>query len=180
MSLTTTTPKITIATDGSTLTFDFSFKMWQETVEDEIAVIFQEDESDEATLALNTDYTLSAPNNNYETGGTVTLVTDSIYAETGKTITIKSDLNRKQSYSLDIGGAINPITLETVLDREVRMIQEAELNGTIEQTALSAFYITQLLKASAQAARDSLLIYPTILTYDGDVLTYEGEVLTYA
>lgn len=178
MSLTTTTPKITIATDGSTLAFDFSFKMWQETVEAEIAVIFQEGESDEATLALNTDYTLSAPNNDYTTGGTVTLVTDSIYAETGKTITIASDLDRKQSYSLDIGGAINPITLEKVLDREVRMIQEAELNGTIEQTAISAFYITQLVKTTAEAARIALLIYPVIVCVDNAVVCVDNEVVT--
>jgi hypothetical protein len=180
MSLTVTTPKVTQNTDGSTLDFSFSFKMWQATVEDELAVIFQEGESDEATLALTTDYTISAPNNDYSTGGTVSLVTGSAYAVTGKTITIKSDLTRSQTYELEIGGDINPDTLEQVLDRYVRMIQEAELNGTIEQTALSAFYITQLTKTNAEAAKDALLVYPTILTYNGDVLTYNGEVLTYS
>ena len=178
MSLTVTTPKITLSTDGSTLTFDFAFKMWQETVNTEIAVIFQEGESDEATLALTTDYTLSAANNDYSSGGTVTLVTDSIYAVTGKTITIKSDITRSQTYQLEVGGSINAITLETVLDRYVRMIQEAELNGTIEQTAISAFYITQLVKASAEAARIALLIYPVIVCVDNAVVCIDNEVVT--
>lgn len=178
MSLTTTTPQVTLDTDGSTLAFDFSFKMWQATVEDEIAVVFQEGESDEATLALTTDYTLSAANNDYSNGGTVTLVTGSDYAATGKTITIKSDLLRSQTYSLDIGGALNTLTLEEILDRQVRMIQEAELQGTIEQTAITAFYKTQLTKASAEAARIALLIYPVIVCVDNQVVCVDNEVVT--
>ncbi len=178
MSLTITTPQVTLNTDGSTLAFDFSFKMWQSTVEDEIAVVFQEGESDEATLALTTDYTLSAANNDYSNGGTVTLVTGSAYAVTGKTITIKSDLLRKQEYTLEFGGSINPDTLETVLDRAVRMIQEAELQGTIEQTAITAFYKTQLTKESAEAARNSLLISPTIVCKNNQVVCKNNEIVT--
>ncbi len=48
MTLATTTPQVTADTDGSNLAFDFTFKMWQSTVEDEIAVIFNEGEDDEA------------------------------------------------------------------------------------------------------------------------------------
>lgn len=32
MALTTTTPQVTYDTDGSTLAFDFTFKMWSATV----------------------------------------------------------------------------------------------------------------------------------------------------
>lgn len=179
MSLATTTPQVSHNTDGTTLAFDFTFKMWTDTVEDEIAVVFNEGETDEATLALTTDYTLSAPNNDYSSGGTVTLVSGSDYAATGNTLTIKSDLLRQQDYDLKHGGALNPESLETVLDRLVRMIQEAELQGTIEQTAISAFYITQLTKTTAKAARDSLLIYPVVMVHEGEILTYEGEILTW-
>ena len=159
MTLAITTPQVTYDTDGATLAFDFSFKMWQATVDDEIAVVFQEGEDDEATLALTTDYTLSAPNNDYSSGGTVTLVTDSVYAATGNTITIKSDLLRSQEYDLQHGGALNTESLETVLDRYVRMIQEAELQGTIEQTAITAFMKTLLTKTTAALGRDALGIY---------------------
>lgn len=159
MSLAVTTPKVTLSTDGSTLAFDFSFDMSMAyTIGDEVAVIFQEGESDEATLALTTDYTLSAPNNDYSSGGTVTLVTGSAYAVTSKTITIKSSLDRKSDYELEIGGEFNPITFLKQDARHMRMIQEAELDGTIAQTAITAFYITQLTKTTAKAARESLLI----------------------
>jgi len=178
MTLATTTPQVTLDTDGSTLAFDFDFKMWQATVEDEIAVVFQEGETDEATLAFGTDYTLSAPNNNYDTGGTVTLVSDSDYAVTGKTITIKSDLLRSQEYDLKHGGGLNPESLETVLDRYVRMIQEAELQGTIEQTAITAFYITQLTKTTAKAARETLEIYSAIVCNQNQVVCNQNKVVT--
>ena len=178
MTLTSTTPQVTHNTDGTTLAFDFSFKMWTATVEDEIAVVFNEGESDEATLALNTDYTLSAANNDYSSGGTVTLVSGSAYAANGNTITIKSDLLRTQTYDLEHGGSINPDSLETVLDRYVRMIQEAELQGTIEQTAITSYMKTLLTKSTAEAARDALLIYPVIICVDNAVVCVDNEVVT--
>ena len=179
MTLATTTPQVTLDTDGATLAFDFEFKMWSATVENEIAVVFNEGEDDEATLALTTDYTLSAPNNDYSSGGTVTLVTGSAYAADGKTITIKSDLLRNQEYDIEHGGGLNAESLETVLDRYVRMVQEAELQGTIEQTAITAYMKTILTKTSAAAARDSLLVYPVIQCHENEVQCYENEVQTY-
>jgi len=176
--LTTTTPQVTLNTDGSTLAFDFAFKMWQATVDDELAVVFNEGESDEATLALNTDYTLSAANNDYSLGGTVTLVTGSAYAATGNTITIKSALLRSQNYDLEHGGQLNTDSLETVLDRYVRMIQEAELQGTIEQTALSSYMKTLLTDTTAEEARDTLLIYPVLVCKDNAVVCKNNEVIT--
>ena len=59
------------------------------------------------------------------------------------------------------------------------MIQEAELQGTIEQTALSSYMKTLLTDTTAEEARDTLLIYPVILCYEGAVLTYDNEVLTW-
>lgn len=179
MSLTTTTPRVTLDTNGSVLEFDFDFKMWSATVGSELAVVFNEDEPDKETLELNTDYTLSAPNNDYSNGGTVTLVTGSAYAADGNVITIKSNLARSQTYDLEHGGVLNPDSLETTLDRMVRIIQEAELFGTIEQTALSAFMKTLLTDITAAEARDTLLIYPPVLVHDGDVLTHDGEILTW-
>jgi hypothetical protein len=164
MSLTVTSPEITYSTDGATLVFTFPFKMWQSGVNDEIEVIFQEGETDEATLSVNTDYTLSAANNDYTNGGTVTLNTGSAYAVTGKTITIKSSLPRSQTYSLEAGGNINPATLEMVLDRITRMVSEAETYSSISQTALDSS-----IKA----------LFGNILCYEGEILTYENNILTY-
>lgn len=178
MSLSTTTPKVTTDTDGSILAFDFSFKMWSATVGTELAVVFNEGETDEATLTLNTDYTLSAPNNDYSSGGTVTLVTDSDYAATGNTITIESSLARSQTYSLESGGGLDEVSLETVLDRMVRIVQELELSGAVEQTAITAFYKTQLTKSTAKAAREALLISPTIVCKDNAVVCKDNEIVT--
>jgi len=177
MSLTTTTPSVTHATDGVTLAFSFAFKMWQATVEDELVVVYQEGESDEATLALTTDYTISAANNDYSSGGTVTLVTGSSYITSGKTITIKSDLLRSQTMSLEVGGSLNPLTLVEQLDRLVRMIQEVELYGSVAQTSISAFYVTQLAKTTAKAAREALLIYPNIVCSFDVVLCCNNEIV---
>lgn len=179
MSLTTTTPKETKNTDGETLAFDFSFKMWSATIGTELAVIFNTGETDEEDLILGTDYTLSAPNNNYKDGGTVTLVTGSAYAADGNTITIKSTLARSQTYDLQHGGVLNPDSLETALDRMVRIVQELELEDGIEQTALSNYMKTLLTKTTAAAARDTLDIYSPVLVYEGEVLTHESEILTW-
>ena len=178
--LTITTPQVTPNTDGITLAFDFDFKMWAATVATELAVVFNKGVTgEERKLELNTDYTLSAPNNDYSDGGTVTLVAGSAYAADGNTITIESALTRSQTYDLEHGGPLNTDSLETVLDRMVRIIQELELSGAIEQTALSPFMKTLLTDMTAVEARDTLLIYPPVLVYEGEVLTYEGEILTY-
>lgn len=162
--LPTTAPQIEYTMDGETLGFDFAFKMWQATVNDEIVVVYQKDESDEATLALATDYSLSAPNNDYKDGGTVTLNTGSAYITSGKTLLIKSAVPRSQTYDLQHGGQLNTDSLETVLDRQARMIQEAETYSSISQTALDSS-----IKA----------LFGNVLCYEGDVLTYEGNILTF-
>lgn len=175
--LTTTTRYISYNTDGATLAFDFAFMMWQSSIGAEIAVIFNEGETDEATLALNTDYTLSAPNNDYTDGGTVTLVTDSAYAADGNTITIKSQVKREQTYDLQHGGPLNPDFLETVLDRETAMIIEAVEQGAIEQTAITQFYKTQLTKATAKEARDTLQIYPVIVCNQDEIVCNQNHIV---
>ena len=164
MTLTTTTPQIEYTMDGATLAFDFAFKMWQATVENEIVVVFQEGESDEATLALATDYTLSAANNDYESGGTVTLNSGSSYITAGKTLLIKSSVPRSQTYDIQIGGPLKEESLERVLDRQARMIQEAETFSSISQTALDSS-----IKA---------LFADILVDANGNVLTHNGDVLT--
>ena len=164
MSLTITTPQIEYTMNGATLAFDFAFKMWQATVEDEIVVVYQEGESDEAILALATDYSLSAANNDYSSGGTVTLNTGSAYITSGKTLLIKSVVPRSQTYNIEHGGGLNEASLEETLDRQTRMIQEAETYSSISQTALDSS-----IKA----------LFGNILCYEGDVLTYENDILTF-
>ena len=164
MTLTNTTREIEYTMDGATLAFDFSFKAWRSSINDDIEVVFQEGETDEAALSVNSDFTLSAANNDYTTGGTVTLTTGSAFITNGKTLTIRSSQPRKQTYNLEIGGDIKPDALEEVLDRMVAMVLEAEGQNTLSQTALDSS-----IKAN----------FEKILCYEGDVLTYENDILTF-
>ncbi len=176
MTLASTTPQITYNGDGSTVEFDFAFKMWTATVSDELAVIIDEGESTEETLIYGTDYSLSAPNNDFSSGGTVTV--EETYTS-AQTITIKSSLTRSQEFGFINNDKLDVPNLETAADRLIRIIQELELSGAIEQTAITDFYKTQLTKTTAKAARETLVIYPPVLVYEGEVLVYEDEVLIY-
>lgn len=162
--LTTTAPQIEYTMNGVTLAFAFEFKMWRPTVADEINAVYQEGETDEATLSINTDYTLSAPNNDYSTGGTVTLNSGSSYITAGKKLLIKSSLPRSMTVNLNTGGGLNLPSLEIQLERYVRMLQEAETYSSISQTALDVSILANLSK---------------VVTYKGDVVCYNGDIVTY-
>lgn len=164
MTLSTTTPQIEYTMNGSTLAFDFEFKMWQSSIATDLEVIYQQGETDEATLSVNTDYTLSAPNNNYNSGGTVTLSTGSAYITAGKTLLLRSRLPRSQTYDLQLGGELNVEALETVLDRDARKVHEAETYSSISQTALD-----NSIKA---------LFADILVDKDGNVLTHNGDIVT--
>lgn len=179
MTLATTTPKVTYDTDGATLAFDFTFKMWAAGVSSELAVIFNEDEDDEATLVVDTDYTLSAPNNDYSSGGTVTLATGSAYAANGNTITIKSALAVEQELEIPYTGGFPPKSVEYQFDKVIRIIQQIVLDGGISSTAASAYIETLLNDASAAEARRTLGIYSydEILVHNNEILFYGNEIV---
>lgn len=152
--LTVTKPRVPLNTGAARVTYDFEFKMWGATISDELLVTYDKGEDTEDVLVYGDDYTLSAPNNDYSDGGTVTTVAT---YDAAHTITIESNLLRRQTYNLEHGGTLNPDSLEAVLDRYVRMIQEAELSGvTVTETTTSAFMATVLDDETAAAARTTL------------------------
>jgi hypothetical protein len=59
----------------------------------------------------------------------------------------------------------------------VRIIQEAELNGTIEATDLTTYIKTLLNDSSAKAARETLLIATAAVAYDNALVFYDNEIV---
>lgn len=175
MALTTTTPRIAYDTDGSTLEFDFSFKMWADNISTQLAVIFNEDETDEETLVVDTDYTLSAPNNNYSSGGTVTLATGSDYAANGNTITIKSALAVEQELVIPYSGGFPPKSVETALDYLTRIVQQLVISAGVSSTEATAYIETLLNDSTAAEARRTL----DVVSFDDEVMIYDDEIMFY-
>lgn len=176
MSLTTTTPKITYDTGGATVEFDFDFKLVT-NLSSEIKVTLVDSSDAETLLVEDTDYTVSAPNNDYSSGGTVTTVAT---YEAGNELVIESALDVKQELVIPYSGGFPPKSVEQQFDYITRLIQILILSGGISSTAASDFFETLLDDESAAEARDTLLIYPPILCYEGEILVFENEVLTYS
>ncbi len=182
MSLATTTPKVTYDTDGSTLEFDFAFKMWAGEISSDLAVIFNEDEDDEDTLVFDTDYTLSAPNNDYSSGGTVTLATGSAYAANGNTITIKSALAIEQELVIPYSGGFPPKSVENALDYLTRIVQQLVISAGVSSTEATAYIKTLLNDSTAAEARRTLGVLSfddEVVAYENDLVSYENEIVVY-
>ena len=63
MSLTTTTPKITYDTDGSTVAFDFAFKLVTDLSSEIKVTLVDTSDDSETLLTEDTDYTVSVTHN---------------------------------------------------------------------------------------------------------------------
>lgn len=177
MTVETTTPKVTYDTDGATVAFDFSFKLVTDLSSELQVTLINTSDDSETTLVEDTDFTVSAPNNDYSSGGTVTTVET---YDAGYELVIETGLAVKQELSIPYTGGFPPKSVEQQLDYLTRLIQQLILDGGIENTALSSYMKTFLSDSTAAEARDTLLIFPPILCYEGETLVFENEILTYS
>lgn len=117
MPVSTTVEKDQYTLTGAGTGFAFTFKIFAET---DLVVIREDTSGVETTLALTTDYTVSA--SPWETGGTITTITN----YTDGILTIKRQLPRTQTKSYTTASEFPAATHEEALDRAVILIQELE------------------------------------------------------
>ncbi|MFW6121292.1 MAG: hypothetical protein ACOC80_10410, partial [Petrotogales bacterium] len=104
--------------DGVQTDFTFSFKIFEK---DDLTVILTDSDGNETTLSRPGEYTVSATNEDYSNGGTVTTV--DTYAA-GNTITIIREIAYKQESDYTVGGPLPAETLENNLDRLTMLAQQ--------------------------------------------------------
>lgn len=120
-TITDATNKVTSACNGSTQAFTFSFPIVETS---DLVVIHRVTSTGvETELDETTHYEVTATNNDYSNGGTVTTV--SKYA-TGITLTIIRDVPESQDADLEDSKVLRVEDLEGALDRLTLQVQDLE------------------------------------------------------
>ena len=120
-TVTDATNKVTYNCDGSTQDFSFTFPIVETS--DMVVILRTVSTGDETVLTETTHYSLSATNNDYSSGGTVTTV--SAYAST-YTITLIRNVPESQNADLEDSKVLRLDNLESALDRLTLQVQDLE------------------------------------------------------
>lgn len=102
-------------------TYTFDFPIF--ATSDLVVTLRTDATGDETTLAETTHYSVSATNDDYSDGGTVTTV--ATYSA-GYTLVISRDVPATQSYDVTASPILSTSGLENVLDRVVILVQQIE------------------------------------------------------
>lgn len=117
----TTATKVTYSCNGSTTQFTFSFPII--STSDLTVVMRNTTTGTESTLTETTDYSVSATNNDYSSGGTVTTV--ATYAS-GQTITLLRETPQTQNAVLQDSGVLRVAALEDGVDKLTLLVQQLQ------------------------------------------------------
>lgn len=129
MTVSSTTRSVSFSCNGSTYSFDFPFKVFEEG---DIRVFIRDSDEVETELTYTTNYEVSNDAGNFNAGGTVTTVSYSTGARatyaypSGNTLIIMRDLDRTQETDYVQNTKINMDTLENDLDRAMMIMQEID------------------------------------------------------
>ncbi len=107
--------------NGSLTTFNFTFRLVNQS--DLTATLRTDSTGGDDDLTLNVDYTLSATNNDFGSGGTVTFTTA---PASGTTLVLERDMERSQSVNLIQGQAMPAESTETTFDKMMMSIQDID------------------------------------------------------
>jgi hypothetical protein len=123
MTIASTTTKQTYSCNGVTVAFDFTFPVFSGS--DLLVIQRTIATGAEATLSLNTDYTTSATNNDYSSGGRVTLTSapSSAYQ-----LIVMRNISATQETVYDEGDAFPAATHEQAIDK-LTMLQQQQAGG---------------------------------------------------
>jgi len=155
-TVTTTSTKKTYSANNSTTTFDFDWTIYDTS---DIVVVHRITSTGVATtLTEISDYTVTATNNDFTSGGTVT--TTLTYAS-GITITISADIPKTQEATLEDTKVLRLDALETAYDKLTLLIQQnAEILGRCFKIPLG--------ESTTVSATSSVDRASTTLVYDAD------------
>ncbi len=107
--------------NGSSTTFNFTFRLTDQT---ELQALVRADSTGvDTALELNVDYTLSATNNDFSSGGTLT-TTDTLAS--GNTLILHREALRTQTVNLIQGQAMPAEATETTFDKQTLAIQDID------------------------------------------------------
>ncbi len=144
--------------NGSSTTFNFDMRLTDPT---ELAVIVRADSTGVDTpLTLNVDYTLSATNNDFSSGGTLTTTTT--YAS-GNTLILHRNALRTQEVNLIQGQALPAEATETTFDKQTMAIQDIDKD--------LGFYISVPFGDPTSALN---LVYPSWVDRAGKNATFDA------
>jgi hypothetical protein len=127
MTVSTTTNKDRYSGNGTTTSFDTTFKFFNNS---EVSVIYTDASGVDTTWVEDTDYTLTGGS------GATGTVTPTTIPASGTTLTILRTLTLTQTLDLVRQGAFDPEAIEAALDKLVMMAQQtSELNDRALVTA---------------------------------------------
>ena len=195
MPVTTTTNRASYNCDGSTVAFAFTFPIFQTS---DIKVYLRDEDGNETLLTDPGEYSVSAQNNDYSNGGTVTTV--ATYASTYDLVIIR-EVSLTQETDYVENDSFPAETLEDLVDKAIMACQQLDekVNRAIKGMVTDDEDLDMTLPAaSARAGRylkfdDSgepwpvLVVAPSgsmtsstfienVLTQDGDIVVREGGI----
>ena len=189
MPVTTTTNRASYNCDGSTVAFAFTFPIFQTS---DIKVYLRDEDGNETLLTDPGEYSVSAQNNDYSNGGTVTTV--ATYASTYDLVIIR-EVSLTQETDYVENDSFPAETLEDLVDKAIMACQQLDekVNRAIKGMVTDDEDLDMTLPAaSARAGRylkfdDSgepwpvLVVAPsgsmTSSTFIENVLTQDGDIV---
>ena len=166
MAVSVTTNKNRLTSNGSTTAFNFTFPL-PDSDTTQVKVILTVGSVD--TVQDVSLYAVTATNNDFSSGGTVTFTT----APASGTITIYRDLATTQTSDYVPGGALDADTLEGNLDKLTMLVQEQQdaIDRSIKFPVTDATSLTSEIPNSSGRASNTLIFDSSGNVGAGDATT---------